>query len=87
MGVVLLRKLFSEKPYLAWYVKDSQKLSVTSLVEHVLNYGQWEDYLVAEKSLGIKQAKKIFFALRDKKRTNLRPPTINYFEKYFQKYA
>ncbi len=79
--------LFYEKPYLAWYVRDIKNISKESLLEHVLNYGNWEDYLGAEESLGIKNTKEIFDDLKSRARTNLRKKTINYFEKYFQKYA
>ena len=79
--------LFHGKPYLAWYVRDINKVSKKSLLEHILNYGDWEDYIEAEKSLGIKNAKEIFDKLKGGARTNLRKRTINYFDKYFQKYA
>lgn len=85
--MVALQKLIDKKPYLVWYVKDTNNLSSESLVEHILNYGQWEDYLLAEKELGIKNIRNIFLSLKSKKRVNLRPQTINYFENYFKKYA
>ena len=80
-------ELFSKKPYLAWYVSDTKKLSTDSLVEHVLNNGNWKDYLETEKILGVNKISIIFKRLKNKKRCNLRPRTINYFEKYYQKYA
>lgn len=79
--------LFFEKPYLAWYVKDVEKISKESMLEHILNYGDWVDYLKAEDALGIKITKEIFNDLKSKPRTNLRIKTINYFDKYFQRYA
>jgi len=79
--------LFYEKPYLAWYVRDVKNISKESMLEHIFNYGNWEDYLDAEESLGIKNTKEIFDDLKSRKRTNLRKKTINYFNKYFQKYA
>jgi hypothetical protein len=82
-----LLDLFKEKPYLAWYVKDKKSLSRESMVEHILNYGDWEDYKEAEKALGVKQIKKIFKQLIKRKRVNLRPQTINYFKGYFEEYA
>jgi len=80
-------KLFLNKPYLAWYVKDIKKFSKESILEHILNYGNWEDNLGVEKALGIKKTREIFNDLKSKKRPNLRKKTINYFEKYFQRYA
>jgi len=87
MNISIIQKLFADKPYLAWDIKDIQNLSESALVEHILNYGQWDDYLLTEKELGIKQVKSIFDDLKNKKRVNLRPQTINYFENYFHKYA
>jgi len=81
------QQLFSKKPYLAWYVRDKQRLSEESMFEHVLNYGDWEDYLMVEDALGIKKAHSLFQKLKSKKRVNLRPQTVNYFSLYFQKYA
>jgi hypothetical protein len=34
-----LQKILQKKPYLAWYVKDTSKLSEESMFEHILNYG------------------------------------------------
>jgi hypothetical protein len=79
--------IFKNKPYLAWYLKDTASLSEKSLLEHILNYGNWEDYLLTEQTLGIKKAKQLFIALKNNNRVNLRDKTINYFEKYYQKYA
>ena len=87
MSISALHKLFADKPYLAWYVKDTNSLSDESLVEHILNYGKWEDYLLAERELGIDKVRQIFMTIKGKKRVNLRPQTINYFENYFHKYA
>jgi hypothetical protein len=55
-----LLELFYKKPYLAWYIKDVKKVSKNSLLEHILNYGDWDDYLIAEKAIGIKTVKAIF---------------------------
>lgn len=82
-----LTQLFSKKPYLAWYVKDTKNMSVESMLEHILNYGDWDDYQLAEKALGIEKTKSIFDKLKNKTRRNLGAKTINYFEQYFQMYA
>lgn len=82
-----LHRLLQKKPYLAWYVSNKGKLSEESVVEHILNYGNWDDYLKVEKIIGIKRLALLFNKLKSKKRVNLRSKTINYFENYFQKYA
>lgn len=82
-----VREFIKSKPYLIWYTKNYDTLSEESIVESILNYGNWEDYLFIENELGIKEVDNIFNKLKDQKRTNLRPQTINYFSNYFQKYA
>jgi hypothetical protein len=82
-----LHELFKRKPYLAWYVADKEKLSEKSMLEHILNYGNWEDYLTAEKALGLKKISVLFQEMSSQKRVNLRPQTVNYFTKYLRKYA
>jgi hypothetical protein len=82
-----LTDLFKQKPYLAWYVGDKTKLSEKSMLEHVLNYGTWEDYEVAESVPGLQKIKLLFSELIRSKRVNLRSQTENYFTNYLKKYA
>ena len=82
-----LAQLIVEKPYLVWYVKDKKHLSSESIFEHILSYGDWDDYTSTEKVLGIAEASALFEKLKNKKRVNLRPQTVSYFERYFEKYA
>jgi len=44
-----LKKILRKKPYLAWDVKNTDRLSEESLFERILNYGDWDDYLQVEK--------------------------------------
>ena len=82
-----LVEIIVKKPCLVWYVKDKNDLSETSVVEHILNFGNWDDYLDAEKILGIGRIKEIFEKISGGKRVNLRKKTVSYFQKYFQRYA
>ncbi len=72
-----------------WYVKDLDGLNEESIVEHVLNYGNWDDVQEMIKILGIKKTAEIF---RDKSkpskvgRQNYRPEIIRYFNMYFDKH-
>lgn len=66
------------------------KLSEASIVEHVLNYGDWDDVQEMIKILGLKKTAKIFQekSRPDKfGRQNYRPEIKNYFQLYFNKYA
>ena len=75
---------------MVWYVKDLNKLDEASIVEHVLNYGDWDDVQGMIKILGMKKTAKIF---REKVkpdkfgRQNYRPEIKHYFNLYFNKYA
>ena len=82
-----LHKLFQDKPYLAWYVANIQTLSEKSMLEHILNYGTWDDFKIAENTFGIKKTSLLFNELKNNKRKNLKDKPINYFTKYFEKYA
>jgi len=82
-----LREFIKTKPYLVWSTDNYDNLSEKNIAESILNYGDWDDYLFLEKTLGIKNLNDIFKKLIDQKRTNLRPSTINYFSNYFNTYA
>lgn len=79
-----------KRPHLVWYTKNYDDLSPESIVEAVLNYGDWEDVQILIKIIGIKEMARIF---RKKSkpskigRQNYRPEIINYFNLYFKKYA
>lgn len=82
-----IRNIFKKKPYLNWYVKDYNALSDESVLESVLANGNWQDFLDIIRSLGLSKTRDIFETIKNKKRVNLRPQTINYFDRYFTKYA
>ncbi len=79
--------IIKNKPYLAWYVKNSEKLSDESVLEHVLNYGDWEDVQKFIKIKGIKETAKLFYRTLKKKRVNYSPQIRSYFKKYFKKHV
>lgn len=79
-----------KRPHLIWYVKNYDKLNDESIVEHTLNYGDWDDFEKLVKILGIKKIARIF--RRNSKpmkfgRQNYRARTKNYFSLYFNKYV
>ena len=83
----MLQQLLIKKPYLAWDIKDKKSLSDKSALEHILSYGDWSDVMEAKKTLGLTKMQSLFKEIVSKKRVNLKPRTINYFQKYFAKYA
>lgn len=84
-----IRQFIKKRPYLVWYVKNLDKLSEESIVEHVLNYGDWDDVQKMIKILGMKKTAEIF---REKSkpskmgRQNYRPEIVRYFSMYFDKH-
>lgn len=81
------RDLIRNKPYLAWSTKNYNELSPQSILESVISYGDWSDFTALTKLFGITQSAELFEEIKNKRRSNLRPQTINYFTKYFKKYA
>ena len=70
-----------------WYVKNYDKLNDESIVEHILNYGDWKDVQKLFSILGIKKTAKIFRKQIRGWRTNYDKKIKNYFNLYFNKYA
>lgn len=84
---MLVQDIIMKKPYLAWYVSDPKKLSDEATLEHILNYGDWEDFKQFLAIKGIQESADIFLHTLEKARSNYSPKTKNYFKLYFNKYA
>ncbi len=83
-----IHNFIKERSYLVWYVKDLDALSEESIIEAVLNYGDFKDVQKMITILGINKTAKIFRQQTQQvKRCNYRPKTKNYFQLYFNKYA
>jgi len=81
---MVVNDIIKAKPYLAWYVKNPAELSEESVLEHVLNYGNWEDVQQFIKIKGKEETKKIFQLSLQKTRINYSPEIKSYFSRYFQ---
>ena len=85
-----IHQFIKKRPYLIWYVKNLDGLDEASIVEHVLNYGDWDDVQEMIKILGMKKTAEIF---REKSipskmgRQNYRPEIIRFFNLYFNKHV
>lgn len=75
--------IIKNKPYLAWYVKDPEKLSEESVLEHILNYGNWDDVQQFIKIKGKDKTTEVFKKTIANKRTNYSPAIQSYFSRYF----
>lgn len=78
-----IQDIIKNKPYLAWYVHNPENLSEQSVLEHVLNYGNWDDVQQFIAIKGMEESAKLFFQSLTKKRTNYTPPIAAYFTRYF----
>lgn len=75
--------IIKNKPYLVWYVKNPDKLSESSVLEHILNYGNWDDVQQFIKIKGFKKTKKLFNQSLKNRRINYKPAIKSYFYRYF----
>jgi len=75
------------KPYLIWSTSNYENLSPQSIAEHIINYGDWDDFIYIRDLFGTKEVALFFKNIVNKKRVNLSPRTTNYFTNYFAKYA
>lgn len=76
--------LIKNKPYFAWYIKNPEELSEESILEHILNYGDWDDVQDFIKIKGFKETAKLFHKTLTKKRSNYSPSIRHYFSLYFK---
>ena len=81
------RLLIKKKPYLVWYTKNYDNLSIKSIASSIINYGDWDDFQELKKIIGIKQLHDIFENIASRQRSDIKPKTKNYFNMYFAKYA
>jgi len=82
-----VNRFIKKRPYLVWYTENYQNLTEESIIEAVLNYGDFDDFKGLIKIMGIKKVAGIFRDQQKKKRSNYRPEVKNYFTLYFNKYA
>lgn len=78
-----IRVLITQKPNLIWYTQNYENLSQQSIVEAILNYGDWNDVQEMIKILGMKQTASLFRDGIKKKRSNYHERTKTYFSRYF----
>ena len=76
-----------KRPYLFWYISDLDNISESSVVEHILNFGDWKDFKEILDILGLENVAFIFRKQLNNKRNNYRPEIKNYFTLYFDKYV
>jgi len=85
-----IQELIQENSHLFWWVPEDKKknLSMDSLVEAILNFGDYESVKKLFDYCGIKNVAEIFKNnTKNKMRVNYFPEVVNYFELYFKRYV
>lgn len=82
-----IQTVLSKNPALAWYVPDHSQLSDESVVEHVLQYGDWDDVQSLFKEKSISEIASLFKKTVQKKRSNYSPEIQHFFTLYFARHA
>ena len=82
-----IHEFIRQRPHLIWYVTDYDALNEESIVEHVLNYGNWDDVQGMIRIMGIRRVANVFRKCAFRKRTNYYPDIKYYFNLYFNRYA
>lgn len=85
--ITAARKIIQNKPSLIWYIKDYKHLNAESIIEAVLNYGNFDDVKKLFAALGIKKVARVFRKQLGRSRNNYYPEIINYFRLYFKRHA
>ena len=78
------RQLIKDKPYLIWSTKNYDGLDAPAITEAIFSGGGWDDFLSLRRIFGLGKLKNIFLDLINKRRVNLRPETVNFFNLYFK---
>lgn len=81
-----LLDIIKRKPYLFWDIKDIEGLSEDSIVEAILNRGDFDDFLRLIDVLGIERVAKIFYKQISRERKNYNKKTENFFRLFFERH-
>lgn len=81
------RQIIKAKPWLIWYTQNFDGLDAPAITEAVLSGGGWDDFLALRRIFGLAELKDIFTGLINKRRVNLCPETVNFFNLYFKRHV
>lgn len=84
-----IHEFIKNRPYLIWYVNDYDSLNEDSIVEHTLNYGDFDDVKKLIEIMSVEKVAEIFRRNSDNNnfRSNYDDKIKNYFNLYFDKYT
>lgn len=76
-------KLIENNKELFWDIPNLDKLDNFAIEERFLKYWNWQNIIDIQDLIWKDKLKEDYKYLRDKKRTNFSPKTINFFNLYF----
>lgn len=84
-----IKELIKETSSLYWWVPEEKKedISVNSVVENILNYGDEKDVKRLFDTIGLENVADIFFSQISGTRCNYFPQVVNFFTLYFQRHV
>ena len=86
---IQMRNFILDHKTLWWWVAESdlEQLSMSSIVEAILNYGSEQDVADLFKIVTVSKVSEIFKAGNQGIRSNYQPEVITYFESYFKRHV
>ena len=84
-----LYAFISARRHLIWYVKDLRALNPESVVEHTLNYGDWEDVQELIRIMSAAEVARIFRKqmVTGRQKGNYKKLARNFFTLYFNQHV
>lgn len=70
-----------------WSTNQLDKLSDEAILEGVMNWGEWQDFLDLKQNWGLTKIKQLFTTMVNQRRVNLRPPVQTLFYDYLTAHA
>ena len=87
-GIQMRNFILDHKTFWWWVAEsDLEQLSMSSIVEAILNYGSEQDVADLFKIVNVSKVSKIFKAGNQGIRSNYQPEVISYFESYFKRHV
>ena len=84
-----IRQFIQKNSKLFWYIPEDKKenVSLSFLIETILNYGNRASVKELFELIGIEKAAEVFNGQVKKKRNNYFLPVKNFFQLYFARHA
>ena len=87
MNKNVYEKIVQKKPFLFWSVGNKAQLGERAVIEAVLKYGDFDDFLLLKQELGLYTIAQTFEQLLRSPRCSMHPRTINLWKLYFARHA